>query len=563
MKRIISTLLSLSLVLSLLPTVALAEGESSGLLFEAPDSLTVGESASAVVGDENGYVTEHVTWKFADDSGDSIIKMEEPTDSDLTAWGITDLSGVDRSAIVKITAQQVGEAVIQATTDSGKTGTHTITVTAPVQVESITLKQHELICDSFDKSYQLDYEFNPTEPTNRNVEWKSSNPKVVDVTSTGLVMPKKTGTASITVTALDGSEASDSCKVIVNATRPVEKISLDFTTLDFTEDDESRLLTVYFDPEDTTDKTIIWTSSDESVATVNENGEVFPVNNGNAKITAAVAADTAVKAECRVNVDLTHTHTWSKCWDADKDYHYHVCSKCGGINGTSEEKHDFSNGDTCSVCGMGKNGEKVQLTSVKMKHFRFAYNGSQIDFLGGENCDNIKATATVGKNIIMVLDTPLQGEIQECIPTYMGDETRTEWGKYDATVKFSTGLYEMIALLQFDIVQVTIDENALSFDKVRDSKTLKADVNPEAHATTSKGVTWKSSDETVATVDKDGVVTAMSQDHRHGQRRKRSEGHLQRHCGYSRPQMHVQQEADGQRRHQTLDRVRHVWTPAR
>ena len=50
MKRIISTLLSLSLVLSLLPAVALAEGESLGLLFEAPDSLTVGESASAIVG---------------------------------------------------------------------------------------------------------------------------------------------------------------------------------------------------------------------------------------------------------------------------------------------------------------------------------------------------------------------------------------------------------------------------------------------------------------------------------------------------------------------------------
>ena len=44
MKRIISTLLSLSLVLSLLPAVALAEGEEAGLHFQASNSLTVGES---------------------------------------------------------------------------------------------------------------------------------------------------------------------------------------------------------------------------------------------------------------------------------------------------------------------------------------------------------------------------------------------------------------------------------------------------------------------------------------------------------------------------------------
>lgn len=50
MKRIISTLLSLSLVLSLLPAVALAEGESLGLLFEAPDSLTVANPLVRLLG---------------------------------------------------------------------------------------------------------------------------------------------------------------------------------------------------------------------------------------------------------------------------------------------------------------------------------------------------------------------------------------------------------------------------------------------------------------------------------------------------------------------------------
>ena len=125
MKRIISTLLSLSLVLSLLPTVALAEGESSGLHFQAPNSLTVGESDYAIAADENyKYVMENVTWTNSDNT---IVQVEPITDDE---WAnITDQSIVDRSAIVKVTALKAGEAEIQATTASGKTGTYTITVT--------------------------------------------------------------------------------------------------------------------------------------------------------------------------------------------------------------------------------------------------------------------------------------------------------------------------------------------------------------------------------------------------------------------------------------------------
>lgn len=301
MKRIISTLLSLSLVLSLLPAVALAEGESSGLLFEAPDSLTVGESASAIVGDENGYVKEHVTWTNSDNT---IVQVEPITDDE---WAnITDQSIVDRSAIVKVTALKAGEAEIQATTASGKTGTYTITVTAPVQVTSVKLDKGELTCDSFEKLYYLNCTVYPDDATNTNVKWVSSDPDVVQVYSSGdrrgQVVPQNPGTAIITVSSQENPAVTDDCIVTVIATRPVQSISLNKNILTFEDWDEQPLY-VNFDPTDATNQNVTWKSDNESVATVSKSGMVTPVSNGTAKITATTE-DGGKTATCKVTVEI-------------------------------------------------------------------------------------------------------------------------------------------------------------------------------------------------------------------------------------------------------------------
>ena len=301
MKRIISTLLSLSLVLSLLPAVALAEGESLGLLFEAPDSLTVGESASAIVGDENGYVKEHVTWTNSDNT---IVQVEPITDDE---WAnITDQSKVDRSAIVKVTALQAGNAEIQATTASGKTGTYTITVTAPVPVTSVKLDKDELTCDSSEESYFLNCTVYPDDATNTNVKWVSSDPDVVQVYSSGdrrgQVVPQNPGIATITVSAQENPALTYDCIVTVTATRPVESISLNQSELTF-EDWAEKPLHVNFVPTNATNRNVTWKSDNESVATVSRSGMVTPVSNGTADITATTE-DGGKTATCKVTVEI-------------------------------------------------------------------------------------------------------------------------------------------------------------------------------------------------------------------------------------------------------------------
>ncbi len=294
MKRIISTLLSLSLVLSLLPTVALAEGESLGLLFEAPDSLFVGQSTYVSVGDENGLVMEHVDWTA---TPDSIVQLDEVTDADMP-------TSQNLSAHVKVTAKQAGTVEIKATTDSGKMGTHKITVEPLVPVEKIKLDSEMTVTTS--GLHELEYTIEPANASIQDLEWESTDAAVAKVQySSGryVLYAYKNGTTTITATATDGSGVTASCEVTVNINYPVQGISLNHDAKTFTKAGETLQLTATIYPDSATNKTVTWKSSDKTVATVDESGLVTAVGNGTANITATTE-DGNYTATCQVTVEI-------------------------------------------------------------------------------------------------------------------------------------------------------------------------------------------------------------------------------------------------------------------
>ena len=308
MKRIISTLLSLSLVLSLLPMVALAEGEEATKWLEIPGSseVLVDESELLYAIDETDNVAEEtVTWTSADDS---IVKVETATDDDLTNWGADPNEIKNRSAFVKITGLKVGTTTVTASTETRKALQDcTVTVTAPVPVTSVKLDQDELTCDSFEGLYYLNCTVYPDDATNTNVKWVSSDPDVVQVYSSGdrrgQVVPQNPGIATITVSAQENPAVTYDCIVTVTATRPVESISLNHDAKTFTKAGETLQLTATIYPDSATNKTVTWKSSDKTVATVDESGLVTAVGNGTADITATTE-DGNFKATCQVTVEI-------------------------------------------------------------------------------------------------------------------------------------------------------------------------------------------------------------------------------------------------------------------
>lgn len=81
----------------------------------------------------------------------------------------------------------------------------------------------------------------------------------------------------------------------------VTGITLDKTALEITVG-ETATLTASVTPDNATDKSITWSSTDETIATVDENGKVTAVAAGTVKITATAKDGSGVKGECEVTV---------------------------------------------------------------------------------------------------------------------------------------------------------------------------------------------------------------------------------------------------------------------
>ncbi len=115
------------------------------------------------------------------------------------------------------------------------------------------------------------------------IAWTSSDESVATVDANGLVTALAEGSATITA-ACNGLQASASVKVnpkpvILNPTIAISPLSIELT--------EGETFALKATTTDIPDAVIVWTSSDESVATVGANGLVTALSEGSATITAA------------------------------------------------------------------------------------------------------------------------------------------------------------------------------------------------------------------------------------------------------------------------------------
>lgn len=173
-----------------------------------------------------------------------------------------------------------------------------LTVNVTVDLDSISLNKTELNLEK-GVSETLKVTYNPEAAgKGKTVTWSSSDTKVATVSKDGKVTAMAPGTAKITA-SVDGKTAV--CTVNVTAT--LKGISLNKSELNLKKG-QSEKLVVSYDPADTTDKKdVVWASSDTSVVSVAADGTVNALKGGTAEITAKVSDKTAV---CKVTVKEIH-----------------------------------------------------------------------------------------------------------------------------------------------------------------------------------------------------------------------------------------------------------------
>jgi uncharacterized protein YjdB len=138
--------------------------------------------------------------------------------------------------------------------------------------------------------------------------WSSSD-KTVATVSDGKVTALKAGKATITVTTEDGGKTA-TCEVTVKAkVYPVTGVTLDKTSATLTEGDDLTL-TATVNPSNATNKTMTWSSSDKTVATVSD-GKVTALKAGKATITVTTE-DGGKTASCEVIVRIKSLEDWEE-----------------------------------------------------------------------------------------------------------------------------------------------------------------------------------------------------------------------------------------------------------
>lgn len=138
----------------------------------------------------------------------------------------------------------------------------------------------------------------PSDATNKNVNWTTSNSSVATV-SNGTVTAKSAGSATITVTTDDGAKTAKCSVTVTASTVAVTGITLDNPTLEI-ETGSTATLVATVSPSTATNKNVTWSSTNPSVATVS-NGTVTGVSAGTASI-VATTADGSRTAVCTITV---------------------------------------------------------------------------------------------------------------------------------------------------------------------------------------------------------------------------------------------------------------------
>ena len=211
----------------------------------------------------------------------------------------TTIATIDHSGLV--TAKKLGTATITATATDGS-GVSASCIVNVTGIENITFNKSETSI-YVGGTETLTATITPGDVINNTLTWSSSDTNVATVDQSGLVTAKKLGTATITATATDGSGVSASCVVTVTGAESVtlnkEEVSM------YIGDTETLTATVY--PDGLINKTLSWSSSKTSVATVDQNGLVIARAPGTATIRATATDGSGVSASCVVNVVPEYT----------------------------------------------------------------------------------------------------------------------------------------------------------------------------------------------------------------------------------------------------------------
>lgn len=466
----------------------------------------------------NGVADEATINLGATETLTVVYNPEDTTDDKTVTWNSTNTDAVTVDNGV-VTAVGEGSSTVTATVGEKVA---TINYTVRIPLESITINGDETLSKNEEKTLTVTY--NPTNTTdNKTVDWESSNPEIVSIDSTGKITGKKGGTAKITAT-VGNVKAEKEVKVVV----PIESVSLSGD--DSILKGESKRLTATINPEDTTDdKTITWSSDNEDVLFVDQNGQMRGIKEGTANVKAVVAGKETTK-----QITVNEIHINSIAIDGDQEFEM-IKNQTKNLSvtinpeNTTDDKGVVWKTNNEEVARVDNDGKVTALkegeatitatvgtneTSVKINVKEIHINSVVINELDDEftRGDEFKFSATYTPE-----NTTDENKTVEWSSSNTDVGTIDQEGNFVALKEGTTKITAKIGNIKAER-EVTVIENHVGDFKllqeegevlnIGNTQKLVTVVNPE-NCTDAYTIKYSSSDEAIATVDENGNVTAL------------------------------------------------------
>ena len=464
-------------------------------------------------------------------------------------WSVSDSDVLSLSASaggeVTVTALAAGSATVTAASARYGDVSVSCAVTVSVPVTGVTLGGEDFslnLSGAVGETKQLTASVQPADATNSRVFWSSSDETVATVSSAGLVTAVGKGTAVITVTTADGGFTAARTVTVVALVTDVSVTPPALTV----EKDRSASLTAAVLPEYANDHSVTWTSSNESVAVVDQNGSVTGVSPGTVIITATANDASGERAECAVEVIPVQVRSLTLSAEtltvsAHKSEQLQIVDVSPSDAADRSVTWSSSNDTVATVDSTGKVTGVAMGTAIITAT---ANGGSGVAAVCEVTVPEIKvrsltvSPASLALRVDPALPTAKYGQLavsfapddatyQDVTWTSLNPTVATvdQTGKVTAirggaatilatsahgadTVSVTAKCEVTVALGATDISIPASLALALHSDSVPATDTLTATVNP---ADSTDALVWSSSNESVATVDANGVVAAVAE----------------------------------------------------
>ena len=287
----------------------------------------------------------------------------------------------------------------------------------------------------------------PANASNKAVTWNTANATVATVDQNGLITVVSEGTSTITVTTADGGFTATCTVTVTNTAVAVTGVALDQTSISI-KTGETAQLAATVTPADAANKEVTWSSADAAIASVDQNGMITAVAAGTTTITVTTA-DGGFTATCTVDIAPA------------------VIAATGVT--LSQTTVSIANGETAQLT--------ATVTPADAANKAVTWSSADAAIASVDQNGMITAVA-VGTTTITVTTTD---------------------GGFTATCS--------VTVTPIMVTGVTLDKTSVSII-TGETAQLTQTVSPANAA--NKDVTWSSADAAIASVDQNGMITAVA-----------------------------------------------------